>query len=92
MSRPCQCLALGIGIVPGLCPAHGRGQGAPAQAEGEAPPRQRADINGNLAQCGRSTGTKGPVAEQATPRQDATAPPRCRVRPQFTSLEVPRDP
>ena len=47
MSRPCQCLGLVIGVVLGLYPAHGRGQGAPAKAEGEATPRQRADVNGN---------------------------------------------
>ena len=83
MSRPRQCLALVIGVVLGLCPARGRGQGTPAKAEGEATPRQRADIYGNphRADVPRA---RGHVAEQATPRKDTTAPPRSRVRPQFT--------
>src|SRR5262245_5961984 len=38
MSRPCQCLGLVIGVVLGSYPA---------KAEGEATPRQRADVNGN---------------------------------------------
>jgi hypothetical protein len=92
MSPPCQCLALVIGVVLGLRPAHGPGQGAPAKAEGKAPLPGNAPTATEHAPCGRSTGTRGHGAEQATPRQDATAPPRCCVRPQFTSLEVPHDP
>ena len=91
MSRPRQCLALVIGVVLGLCPAHGLGQGAPAKAEGEATPRQRADINRNRHRADVPR-ARSPVTEQATPRKDATAPPRSRVRPQFTGLQVAHDP
>jgi hypothetical protein len=37
-------------------------------------------------------GPTGPVAEQATPRKDATAPSRSRRGPHFTSQELPHDP
>jgi hypothetical protein len=90
MSRPCQCLAFEIGVVPGLCPSHGRGQGPP-EAEGEATPG-----NAPTATQTRTVrtfhGQGGPVTERATPRKDATAPPRSRVRPRLTSPEVPHDP
>ena len=92
MARPCQWLPLVIGVVLGLCPAHGRGQGVPAKAEGKTSPPAARRHQREPAPCGVSTGTGGHVAAQATPRQDATAPPRCRVPPQFTSLEVPHDP
>ena len=47
MSRPSECLALVIGVVMGLCSAYGQDPGVPGQPHDEAPPRQRADFNGD---------------------------------------------
>jgi WD40 repeat protein len=47
MARPCECLALVIGVVMGLCPAFGQGKEAPGRQQGETTPRQPADYNGD---------------------------------------------